>query len=270
LNVAKEIRPDLYAKGMELMTKDNPYYQQVVNSKEYGKIINKMRDNGVSEADIEAYIKEESLATAIGDKGESFASAAQEKNFKNWLNELFDFIRKLVGISKMTAEQLQNITLDEFLQGVTVDIMSENEAFVGAEVKSLGEQLQLMVVPEKSMGDIINYGRSEQFSDASIKQLLKKRGFKVEDINNAMVVEIGVDVKMPNEFSSIKGGVSDAIELFEDTRKKLSRFAKGKRKKIKTPTLTAEEKKSKANQLRNANPSIFELTDDQIMDFAIQ
>ena len=265
LNVAKEMSPDLYLKGMELITKDSPYYQNVVNSKEYAKIIDKMRKDGVTDADIEAYIKEEALATAIGDKGESFASAAQEKNLKNWLNELFDFIRKLVGISKITAEQLQNITLDEFVQAVVVDIMSENEVFLGAEVKSLGEQLQLMVVPEKSMGEIIKFGRAESFSDASIKFLLKKRGFKVADINNAMAIDIGIDVKMPNEFSSIKGGVNDAIELFEDTRKKLSSFAKGKRKEIKNKPLTAEEKKSRANKLRTANPSIFELTDEEIL-----
>jgi len=264
LNVAKELRPDLYAKGMELIENNGEYYSKVLNNKVYQSIIKKMKADGATQAEIDDYIKNEALATAIGDKGESFASAAQDKNFKNWLNELFDFIKKLVGISKITAEQLQNITLDEFLQGVTVDIMSENEAFAGAEVKSLGEQLQLMVVPEKSMGDIINYGRGEKFSDASIKLLLKKRGFKVADINNAMTLLI-VDVKMPNEFSSIKGGINDAAELFGDTRKKLSQFAKGKRKKIKTPKLTAKEKKSRANQLRNVNPSIFEFTDDEIL-----
>ena len=265
LNVAKELRPDLYAKGMELIEKNGEYYNKVLNNKAYEPIIKKMKADGATQEEIDEYIKNEALATAIGDKGESFASAAQEKNFKNWLNELFDFVKKLVGISKLTAEKLQDITFDKFLEGVIVDIMSENEAFAGAEVKSLGEQLQLMVVPEKSMGDIINYGRGEGFSDASIKELLKKRGFKVADINNAMTIDIGVNVEMPREFSSIKGGVSDAIELFNDTREKLSRFAKGKRKEIKRKPLTAEEKKFRANQLRNVNPSIFELTDEEIL-----
>lgn len=265
LNVAKELGKDTYKKGMALMTKDNPYYQQVINSKEYGKIIDKMRKDGVSEAEIEIYIKEEALATAIGDKGESFVSAAAKKNFKNWLNELFEFIGKLTGISELTPDQLQNITLDEFVQGVVVDLMSENEVFAGAEVKSFGEQLQLMTVPENSMNKIIEFGRAENFSDASIKELLKKRGFKVADINKAMVVNIDIETQLPSEFNRVKGGVGEATQMFKDVRKKLSTFAKGKRKKIPAKKLTADEKKAKANELRQLNPSLFDMSDDAIL-----
>ena len=265
LNVARELGKDTYKRGMALMTKDSPYYQQVVNSKEYGKIIDKMRKDGVSEADIETYIKEEALATAIGDKGESFASAAQKKNFKNWLNELFEFIGKLTGISELTPDQLQKITLDEFVQGVVVDIMSENEVFAGAEVKSFGEQLQLMTVPENSMTKIIEFGRAENFSDASIKELLKKRGFKVADINKAMVVNIDIETQLPSEFNRVKGGVGEATQMFKDVRKKLSTFAKGKRKKIPAKKLTVDEKRAKANELRQINPSLFDMSDDAIL-----
>ena len=265
LNVARELGKDTYKKGMALMTEDSPYYQQVINSKEYGKIIAKMRKDGVSEADIKTYIKEEALATAIGDKGESFTSAAANKNFKNWLNELFEFIGKLTGISELTPDQLQNINLDEFVQGVVVDIMSENEVFAGAEVKSFGEQLQLMTVPEDSMTKIIEFGRAENFSDASIKELLKKRGFKVADINNAMVVNIDIETQLPSEFNRVKGGVGEATQMFKDVRKKLSTFAKGKRKKLPAKKLTAAEKRAKANELRQLNPSLFEMSDDAIL-----
>jgi GNAT superfamily N-acetyltransferase len=265
LNVARELGKDTYKKGMELMTKDSPYYQQVVNSKEYGKIIDKMRKDGVSEADIETYIKEEALATAIGDKGESFTSAAQNKNFKNWLNELFEFIGKLTGISELTPDQLQNITLDEFVQGVVVDLMSENEVFAGAEVKSFGEQLQLMTVPENSMTKIIEFGRAENFSDASIKEILKKRGFSVAEINKAMVVNIDMQTQLPLEFNRVKGGVTEASEMFNDVRDKLRTFAKGKRKKLPAKKLTVDEKRAKANELRQLNPSLFEISDDEIL-----
>jgi hypothetical protein len=265
LNVARELGKDTYKKGMELMTKDSPYYQQVVNSKEYGKIIDKMRKDGVSEADIETYIKEEALATAIGDKGESFTSAAANKNFKNWLNELFEFIGKLTGISELTPDQLQNITLDEFVQGVVVDLMSENEVFAGAEVKSFGEQLQLMTVPENSMAKIIEFGRAENFSDASIKEILKKRGFSVAEINKAMVVNIDMQTQLPLEFNRVKGGVTEASEMFNDVRDKLRTFAKGKRKKLPAKKLTVDEKRAKANELRQLNPSLFEISDDEIL-----
>jgi len=265
LNVARELGKDTYKRGMALMDDKSPYYQQVVNSKEYGKIIDKMRKDGVSEADIETYIKEEALATAIGDKGESFASAAQKKNFKNWLNELFEFVGKLTGISELTPDQLQNITLDAFVQGVVVDLMSENEVFAGAEVKSFGEQLQLMTVPENSMTKIIEFGRAENFSDASIKELLKKRGFSVAEINKAMVVNIDMQTQLPLEFNRVKGGVTEASEMFNDVRDKLRTFAKGKRKKLPAKKLTVDEKRAKANELRQLNPSLFEISDDEIL-----
>ena len=43
-----------------------------------------------------------------------------------------------------------------------------------------------MTVSETSMNKIIEFGRSEGFSDVAIKELLRKRGFKVADINAAM------------------------------------------------------------------------------------
>jgi len=58
--------------------------------------------HGATDEEIRQYIQEEALATAIGDKGESFATAAQKKNFRNWLNELFDFVKKLTGISNVS------------------------------------------------------------------------------------------------------------------------------------------------------------------------
>jgi len=265
LNVARELGKDTYKRGMELMTEDSPYYQQVINSTEYGKIIAKMKKDGATKAEIEVYIKEEALATAIGDKGESFASAAQEKNFKNWLNELFEFVKKLTGISDLTADQLQEIGLDEFLQGVVVDIMSENEVFLGAEVKSFGEQLQLMTAPDISMDSIVQFGRSEGRSDAAIKELLKKRGFKVADINEAMVVNVDLTTKLPLEFGRVEGGVQKAEQLFTEVRDKLSKFAKGKRKKIPAKKLTQEEKRAKMRELRQQNPSLFNLSDAALL-----
>lgn len=102
---------------MELI-EGSEYVSQVKNSKAYQSIIKQLRADGATEAEIDEYIKEEALATAIGDKGESFVNAAQKKEFKTWLEKLFDFVRKLTGLSKYSAEEIQNITLDEFLQGL--------------------------------------------------------------------------------------------------------------------------------------------------------
>jgi hypothetical protein len=265
LNIAKELSKETYKKGLELV-KDSEYYDQVLNSKEYQKIVKKMREDGATQTEIDKYILEEALATAIGDKGESFASAARNKNFKNWLNELFEFIGKLTGISDLTPEQIQDMSLDEFTQGIVVDLLSGNELFAGAESTAFGEQLQLMTVSETSMNKIIEFGRSEGFSDAAIKELLRKRGFKVADINSSMSVSIDMETTLPSEFNGIEGGAANATKLFTDVKKKLSAFAKGKRKRLESKKLTTEEKKAKANELRAMNPSLFEMTDEEVLN----
>ena len=116
--------------------------EQVRNSRNYKRVIKAMRENGATEAEIDAYTREEALAIAIGNKGESFTSAAQKRNFKAWLQDLFNFIKELTGISDITSEQLQDMTLDEFTQAVVVDLLSENELFAEAEQVGLSETMR--------------------------------------------------------------------------------------------------------------------------------
>jgi len=213
LNVAKTMKPELYKKGIELI-KGSEYLEQVRNSPEYNRIVKLMKAQGFSEVEIEEYLENEALATAIGDKGESFVSAATKRSFSNWLNEVFDFVKKLTGISNVTAEQLQNMSLDEFVQGVVVDIMSENQQFKDAEIESFGNQIQLMTGPSGlSMMDIIQMGRSYGFSDAAIKQVLIDQGFRVADIKPAMVVQLNLVDAVPAEFANVEGGAVQGAQL---------------------------------------------------------
>ena len=226
INTAKSLSPKTYEKGLELV-KGTQYESDVRNSKSYDKIVKKMTADGATEAEIQAYVLEEALATAIGDKGESFATAAQEKNFKAWLQELFDFIKKLTGISKLTAEQIQDLSLEEFTDAVVVDLLSENKAFQEAESATFSDTLQLMTGPNASISSILNIGRQYGFSDASIKQVLLGRGFKAADINTAMSPEYIIDLfkTMPNEFGNVEGGIIEGKKLFNEVRAELNRWA---------------------------------------------
>jgi hypothetical protein len=262
-NVAKEMNPEAYARGIELV-KGSDYVSKIKNDLAYQKIVKDMRKNGASEQEINTYILEEALATAIGDKGESFANAAQKRNFKSWLNELFEFVKKLTGISKMSSEQLQDINFDEFLQGVVVDLMSENELFAEAETKALSDSLQLMTSSStQSMQSIIQTGRAYGFSDASIVEVLKKRGFKVKDINDAMEVKIDLLTELPVEFRRVDGGVSEALKLFNDVRAKLSKFAAGKKVNGELVRPSISEVRQKAMDLMKAHP-VYQSQNDQI------
>ena len=245
LNTAKELAPDTYKKGLSLV-EGTEYESDVRNSKAYKKVIKQMIADGATETEINEYILEEALATAIGNKGDSFASAAKTKNFKAWLNQLFDFVKKLTGISKLTSEQIQDLSLDEFTEAVVVDLLSENKAFENAETAVLSDSLQLMTTSNSSMTDIINMSRDKGFSDASIKQVLKGRGFKVADITSAMEVNVDAFTQLPEAFGRVEGGVSQGMQLFKDVRDSLSKFV--------TPEKTLSDVRQKAMDLIKENP----------------
>ena len=231
MNVAKESAPEIYKKGMDLIkTQGADYEAQVRNNPAYQKVIKQMKKDGVSEQEINEYVLEEALATAIGDKGESFVKAAQKKRFLDWLNTLYGFVKKLTGISKYSAEQLENISLNEFLQAVSVDLLSGEQLFEGAEVKEMGDALQLMASEgidlKGDMQTIINKAREDGFKDAEIKGVLQVIGYKASNINEALKVEIETDVTMPSIFGNIEGGAVKGQEMFTRLREEVAKFSK--------------------------------------------
>ena len=201
-NTIKELSPEIYKKGIDLI-KGSDYVSQIEASKDYKRITDKMRKDGATDQEIRDYILEEALATAVGDKGESFATASQQRNFKNWLNDLFQFIKKLTGISKLTPEQIQDLSLDDFLNSVVVDLLSEKPIFKNAEVRNLNNQLQLMARPDLKADDIVKIGLANGFSEGSIRELLKRRGFTQEEINRAVAstVQAAKKVEVTEEFA---------------------------------------------------------------------
>lgn len=260
MNVAKEANPELYNKGLELI-EDSEYLEAVLADKAYQKVARQMKAEGATQEEIDAYMREEALATAIGDKGDSFVSAAAKRNFKNWVNNLFDFIKKLTGASKMSSEQIQNLSLDEFLQGVVVDLMSEENLLQDAEVTNLSNGLQLMTSPSNaSISDIVLLGRSQGFSDASIREVLKKRGFNAKDIKLALEVRIDLFTPMPTEFSKVKSGINDAIKLFNDIRSQLDAFSRPTTVDGNTTQPSMSEVRQKAMDLMKAHPVFKEQT----------
>ena len=183
INTAKVASKQLYDKGVSLV-KGTDYENNVRENKEYQRVIKQMKADGASDIDIDNYIYEEALATAIGDKGESFVTASQRLEFKNWMRKLFSFVKSMTGISKYNAEQLEDITLDEFVQAVSVDIMSGTQLFKGAKT-NLSDALQLMTNGSNSIDYIMSVARDNGISDAAIKKYLSNKGFSEQEIKDA-------------------------------------------------------------------------------------
>jgi hypothetical protein len=172
---------------------------------------------------------------------------------------MWKFIKDTFKMSQdLTDKEIKNLTLDQFIGTALADI------FNGQEIKMTDEQLQKLKNPEaafsssQSMDSIINTGRQNGFSDASIKQVLLGRGFSATDINTAMSPEYVIDLftVMPNEFGNVEGGVLEGRTLFNEVRDALNRWAvSGPRGGVGTVrTKTYSDIRQKGMDLMKANP----------------
>lgn len=187
---AKEYRPDLYAKGLELINGEGGkvYLQSVLDSNEYVKVIRELYGknaikkvdgkNQINEAhenynEIKEYVSDEALAKAIGDKGEAFVNEAQKRGFKDWMNRLFAAIKKITGISKVSDEKLQDMSLNDFTNAVLSDLLG------GKKISDFSTQ----ELAKSSTEGQYKFSLNEE-ADLNTKTLLKKVSAAYTNLRN--------------------------------------------------------------------------------------
>ena len=117
LNKLKQQRPDLYARGIEL-----------VKSEEAQDIINFVKKNQPKLQEGSQEFNEEVLAEVIGRSSEMLIMD-KKSDLKNWLLDVWEWIKQQVGLLDMTTEQVANLTLEEYASAVGVDMLSGEEIF---------------------------------------------------------------------------------------------------------------------------------------------
>lgn len=111
---ARDFRPDLYNRGIELVS----------GSEYYNDIVNRSKDkDSVYFNYTEDKILEEALVTAIGNQGESFVNKTKLESFKQFLSDLWASIKNALGLTQMSPEQVSNLTLDQFAEAVAIDLL---------------------------------------------------------------------------------------------------------------------------------------------------
>lgn len=190
--VAKQYRKDIYDKGVALV-KDSKYFDFVLSSGEYKKIINGIfgdksiikdkltgkdiiNPNANNYAEILDYVSDEALAKAIGDKGELFVNDSQKKAWLGFLTLLFNAIKQVIGFNQMTSEQFQNLTLDGFVNAALKELLS------GKEISNITSEQLSVLNKDKSLGRFsVEVLQSEKESlKADLKEMEKARKEKAQ------------------------------------------------------------------------------------------
>jgi hypothetical protein len=165
MNFLKENNPKLLAKGYSLLEGTEVLKRKIA---ELG--------------DVEL-AREEAMAELIANKGETLIEAGKKSKFKNWLNAVFTYVKsKFKAFNKLTPEQFQDISLNEFIDGSLASLLGGKE-ITSKEVKGI-DVLFSKGRPKEAV-DIIIVARDNGISDAAIKQYLEEEGFSEQDIKDA-------------------------------------------------------------------------------------
>lgn len=244
----------IYAKGAALVSKTAEYQNQIK------KFRGTTDENGniLTEEQVKNRAVNETMAILIGNKGESILDASLKQQFQEWIVAVWSYVKETFKMSKdLTTEQVENLTLDEFLGTALADIMS------GKPLKITEAQVKKLKNPEAafsmsdSMTDIISRGRAEGFSEASIRQVLLARGYSSANVKASMAVNMDLfsESVVPFEFGNIEGGMAAGIRLFQSIQSKVSDFAAPNERRTGV-RMTARERAQRIFDLREDHPSL--------------
>ena len=165
----RQLRPDLYAKGVELIKK-SPYYLETLE---------KSKDpNSVYYGHSQERIEEEAMATSIGQAGQQFFEKSQDVTAWNKLSkQIWDWINEKLGMKKvqdLTFDQFNKIAVTEILTGERFITEGQAELFE----KSLGRNFLVRETETRNTG---NYQKTPEEVDTHFRNNRKGHGWK-EDV----------------------------------------------------------------------------------------
>ena len=122
IDFLEQNNPELFSKGISLLE----------GTKELKDAIRELGDT--------VGARKEAMAVLIGNKGESIVNDAKKAEFKEWLISVYKYIQsKFPSLRSLTPEQVSNLTLDQFVNGMVKDVLGAKEITVGKEKKGKAE-----------------------------------------------------------------------------------------------------------------------------------
>jgi len=110
VNFVKDTNPALYEKGLALTE----------GTAELATEMEKYGDTNLA--------REEALVKLMSTKGETIVNTAQKAEFKEWLLSMWKYVKdNFKSLLDIPADQVEDITLDQFLKGMLADVLGGKE-----------------------------------------------------------------------------------------------------------------------------------------------
>jgi hypothetical protein len=169
-------------KGNALLSKG---LSLVEGTKALQQAIDKYGDNDLA--------REEALVELIATKGETIINESKKKQFKNWLNALFKYVKNFFVTSeeifkdKKFNEYLDKMSLDDFINIGLADLFKGEALSPKFKAKEAGKgAAELRFRVGDNVQNFINKARDNGYSDSAIKNVLIRNGVTKEDVETAL------------------------------------------------------------------------------------
>ena len=118
--------------------------------------------------------KEEVLAQIIGDNGSKLINSKSNNDIIQWLSDLWEMFKNIIGLTNYTAQDIVNMSLQDFANAVNSDMINNNIAKYSISILESFDFKNL---------------KGKQVKKETIKQYLNKQGIKQieKDIINSVL-----------------------------------------------------------------------------------
>ena len=189
--------------------------------------------------------REELMVDLISSKGERIGDAATKSTFKNWLVGFWNYIKRLFkSFFNMTPDEIQNMTLDDFINGALSSMLSgkrirtQGLKDIKFSKKTAINEIEILLDKGATEAQIRNYIRDEYgYSEANINNIFEavsgdylRRKRKAEGIffyekgrdkfsNQLIKLQKFFDAKVYRSWFSQKGFNPKSFQTFSEYRR---------------------------------------------------
>ena len=191
--------------------------------------------------------REEAMAESIASRGEVLIDASKISKFKEWLSGVFNYLKKKIkGFESMSADEIQNMTLEQFVDKSLAAMLSGKE-ITSKQIKSIGLKFS-KGGRSFTIDDVIKSSERENLTRKETIEVLQELGFTKEEIRKAMKPSPSVS-KILKKPKGKKVSMSEKQAL----NKQIRDFARGVREAYKDQ----KNFKKKVNKLISDNFKLF-------------
>lgn len=140
-----------------------------------------------------ALAREEALVELMATKGETIINKSKKKQFKNWLNALFKYVKKYFTTTeqlfkdKQFKKVLEDMSLDDFINIGLADLLKGQAVSSDFKAKDAGKgAAELRFRVGDNVQSFINKARAQGYSEAAIKNVLTRSGVDTDAIDTAL------------------------------------------------------------------------------------